>query len=815
MTTIAPLASHRLRYVCDPTHFKFETTAELTPSGAIIGQPRGTRAIEFGIGIDKPGYNIYALGETGTGRITAIRRFMEERAAERQQPPDWLYVHNFVESHRPRAISLPAGHGQSFQEALTTLLECLRDDLPEAFETDAYEEAVAALSDRFEEEQARLLNHVRQAAAEQGFALVETASGLSIVPVQDGQPLPSEAFQALPPEQRERLTEMGQQLEEQLDEAKEQLRRLDLTLRGELKQLNRRVADKAASPHFAHLRQLFADYPALLDYLQAMHQDVLTHLALFIKGDEAQEGGSGERRQADQRNHGQRADLRRYTVNLLVDNGSTAGAPVIVEPNPTLANLVGRLEFEVRYGALTTDFTHLQPGSLHRANGGYLVINAHDLLKEREAWEALKRAISRAEVRVQRPEAGGGGQAMANSLDPEPIPLSIKVVLLGSPSLYYALYEQEEDFWELFKVKADFDTVMPRDPEHEEEYARFVASRCHEEDLRHFDRQAVEKVIEYGSRLCGDQERLSTRFGEIADLIRESAFWAGQNERPAVTAADVRQALNERRFRVNLLERRMAEEIRDGEIFIDTAGAVVGQVNALTVIDQADHTFGLPSRITARTYMGEAGVVNIEREVDMAGPLHNKGLLTLTGYLGGKYASRQPLSLSASLTFEQNYSPIDGDSASTAELYALLSSLSDVPLKQGIAVTGSVNQLGQVQPIGGVTEKVEGFYDVCALRGLNGAQGVIIPAANVRNLMLREDIVSAVKTGQFHVWAIDNVDQGLELLTGQAAGQADAQGLYPLGTVHHTVQQRLLGLARDLKRFGDQDEEDEGEEEDE
>jgi lon-related putative ATP-dependent protease len=426
-------------------------------------------------------------------------------------------------------------------------------------------------------------------------------------------------------------------------------------------------------------------------------------------------------------------------------------------------------------------------------------------LRHPSSWEAIKRAIVGSEIQMQSPESSEGPIMLAKSLNPEPIPLSVKIILLGSPHLYYALYDEEEDFGELFKVKADFDSTMPRDHEHEYEYARFVANRCHEESLRHFDRAAVEKVIEYGSRISGHQQKLSTRFGEISDLIREADYWAGSQKHDVVTAPDVQKALEERRYRANLVEEHFQDQIHEGTVFIDTTGKMVGQVNGLSVVDMGDYAFGQPSRVTARTYMGEEGLVNIEREVEMAGPIHNKGMMILTGYLGGRYAQNQPLSLSASLTFEQNYGGIEGDSASSTELYALLSSLSGIPIHQGIAVTGSVNQRGEVQPIGGATEKVEGFYDICLANGLTGEQGVIIPEANVKNLMIREDVVEAVKNGRFNIWAVSTVDEGIELLTGVPAGKKTKDGDFPKGTIHYAVQARLLALAEELKSFGEKD----------
>lgn len=793
--TLKSLTPEQLRRVCDPLHFDFETTAEVENISSIIGQPRGTRAIEFGITISSHGYNIYVLGETGTGRTTAIRRFLEERAAKQAPPDDWVYVHNFSVPHRPRAIRLPAGKGLAFKSDMTELLAALLDSLPKAFDSEEYQASIHQIRDKVQEEQDSLLNDLREKAAEQNFALINTASGLVIAPMEAGKVMPSEQFDLLPNEQRLALLREQQQLEGALDGVLERLYEMDSATRLEVSALNRKVASTAVSHHFQKVEDSYQDNDLVLLFLTEMRIDVLNNLSDFVGESDGEEK--------------QERDLHRYGVNLLVNHSQTQGAPVIVELNPTYFNLIGRIEYESKFGAMVTHFMNLKAGSLHRANGGYLIINARDILRHPAAWEALKRAIDGREIQMQSPDSLDGQIMLAKSLDPEPIPLSVKIILLGSPHLYYALYDEEEHFGELFKVKADFDSVMPRDHEHEYEYARFVANRCNEEGLRHFDRLAVEKIVEFGSRLSEHQNKLSTRFGDVTDLIREANYWAGLENRDVVTADDVQKTLEERRYRANLVEEQFQEQIHEGTVFIDVSGTMVGQVNGLSVVDLGDYSFGQPSRVTARTYMGEEGLVNIEREVEMAGPIHNKGMMILTGYLGGRYAQDQPLSLSASLTFEQNYGGIEGDSASSTELYALLSSLSGIPVKQGIAVTGSVNQRGEIQPIGGVTEKIEGFFDICQAQGLTGEQGVIIPKANVKHLMLREDVVAAVADGRFHVWAVSNVDEGIELLMGVPAGQKDGDDEFPEGTVHYAVQSRLLELAEELKSFGEKEDREE------
>ena len=793
---IQSLTSAQSRRLCDPQQFTFTTTAELDDSDTIIGQPRGTRAIEFGINIKSQGYNIYVLGEVGTGRTTAIMRFLREKSQEKPIPNDWIYVNNFVAPHQPRAIEFPPGGGKLFQGEITTLIRYLQEDLPKAFSAEAYLEKVESLQRDFEKQQNQRLQQLQQKAAQRELAIISTPSGYGIAVVQNGQILEPAAFQQLPLEKQQAFQEQHEELSEELEEMLSQLYHQEEVLRQRLDGLQREVAAATISHHFNRLKGQYADHKDVQLYLNEMINDILDTVETFRPDASEEEANPAE------------LDSRRYDVNLFVDNSTIGGVPVIVDTNPTYTNLLGRIEYETIGGAVITHFTNIKAGSIHRANGGYLVINALDLLRQPLTWEALKRAIKDRQICLQSPEALLGGQIAAKSLDPEPIPLSVKIILMGSAGLYEALYEREEDFNELFKVKADFDTVMPRDASHELLFAGFIANCCREEGLRHFDRYAAAKVIEYSARLCEHQNRLSTRFGAIADLVREASYWAGGRGRDIVTAEDVQIALAERTYRANRLEERLREQITDDQIYITTHGHMIGQVNALSVIDSGDYRFGIVSRITARTYMGDEGVLAIDREVEMAGPIHNKGVLILTGYLGGQYAQDHPLSLSASLTFEQNYGEVDGDSASSTELYALLSSIAQIPLKQSIAVTGSINQRGEIQPIGGATEKVEGFFSLCQERGLTGEQGVIMPQANVINLNLNDEVAAAMLAGQFHIWPIRTVDEGITLLTDIPAGERQPDGTFPEGTVHALVEKRLGHLAKGLKEFSKEDEED-------
>ena len=789
---IKPLTIEQLRNTCDPApQFEFETTAELGTTNGIFGQPRGIRALEFGIGIRSRGYNIYVLGETGTGRTTAIQRYLTDRTRHQPTPDDWIYVHNFKIPHQPRAIEFPAGQGPQFKKQMGELVASLKDDLPRAFATDEYNAEVDMVADRVEIKQSLLMRDLERKAQSADFRIIRTASGLTVTPVVDGEVMTAEQFTALSLDAQAKLDEMQQKLEESLEETLKRTRQIKLDAKRELDELDRRVARQAIALQVEALRDMYRDHEEVLLYLSEVHDDVLDSLDDF---------------RPDPQKPDYEPDLSRYEVNIFVDNSRTEGAPVIIESHPNYQNLLGRIEYEMRSGMMYTHFGNIKPGSLHQANGGYLVMEAIDLLSDHYAWDELKRSIKSGTIELQPTSTlDGAGHVLAKSIDPEPIPLDIKVIVLGGAGLYYNLYEQDEDFNELFKVKADFSTEMPRDFEHEMQYAHFIATRCHEEELKHFDASAVARVVEYGSELSEHQNKLSARFGIIADLVREACFWTIERGADIVTAADVQRALDERVFRSNKIETLIDQEIDEGMIMIATEGKMVGQVNALSVIDMGDYAFGRPSRITARTYAGSGGVVHIERETDMADSIHNKGVLTMVGYLGGQYAQDTPLSFSSSITFEQNYAGVGGDSASSAELYALLSSLSQVPLKQGIAVTGSINQRGEIQPIGGATEKIEGFYRVCKYRGSNGEQGVIIPTANVNELMLHHDVLCAVQAGEFKIWAIDSVDQGLEILAGGRAGKRRTDGSFAASTLHGKVQVQLQRMS---SKDDDDDEDD-------
>jgi lon-related putative ATP-dependent protease len=799
---IQELTPSQLRRACDPASFAFQSTVELPVVPDIIGQPRATRAIEFGIDIASPGFNIFVLGPGGTGRATTIQRFLEQKTAAGPKPNDWVYVNNFAEPYKPRAIALPPGQGREMRADMQSFVAHLQVDMPRAFETEEYEEARTRIEREFEEARDAEFAKLNQLAQGRGFALGQTPTGLLIAPVINGKPADPEAIAQLPAEQQEQLEATRRDLEDALTDALRAVRERDKAAKAKLLDLDRRVAGFAAGHLLDDLEKRYADFDEVVLYLKEIRHDIIEHAQDWKESTESssEEGTPQPVSLLPQPDGAAPSPLARYQVNLLVDNSRRKGAPVIVESNPTFTNLLGRIEHDVRLGGAITDFMMLRAGALHAANGGYLVLRAKDLLDDEGAYNALKRAVGSGTITIEEP----GAQMRlltTTTLEPEPIPLDVKVILVGSPSLYYALYSMDEDFQQLFKVKADFAADMERTPENEQSYALFIRARVAEEDLREFSPHGVAAIVEYGSRLAEDQTKLTTHFGDVADIIREASYWAGKAGHELVSAEDVYRAVDEWTFRSNQIEERVQETIADGTIMIDTQGAAVGQVNGLSVSTLGDYSFGEPSRITARTFMGRAGVVAIEREVKMSGRIHNKGVLILAGYLGGQYALERPLTLSASLSFEQMYNEVDGDSASSTELYAILSSLSGLPIKQSIAVTGSVNQRGQVQPIGGAQHKIEGFFRVCKARGLTGDQGVVIPHQNAKDLMLRPEVVEACAEGKFHIWAVQTIDEGIELLTGVPAGQRDESGRFPEGTVHARVEARLKELAEGIEKF--------------
>ncbi|MBI4492947.1 MAG: AAA family ATPase [Chloroflexi bacterium] len=793
-TTTPPLPVECLRWRCDPEQLGFDSTDAVPPLETMVGQDRGVGAIEFGLSLEAPGYNLYVAGPTGTGRTTTVRAQVGRAAAQRPAPPDWCYLHNFRDPAQPLAVLLPTGRGPELARDLEQLIGACRREIPRVFESEPYEHQRTAIVQQVQDRRETLLSELRGLAEQLGFTLQFTQVGIVSLPLRaPGQPLSPEALELLPEAKKADLRARGQRLQVQVDDALVAVRRLEREARDRVEALDRQVALYAVGHVLDELRAKYAQQPRILQHLDAVQADLAEHLDEFRPAEPTPGTPPVIVRSPA---------YERYRANVLVTHAPEGGAPVVFEPNPSYYNLLGRLDYRAAPGAVQTDFTLIKAGALHRANGGFLVLQARDLVLSPLTWEALKRSLRDGEVRVEN--LGEQMSAFPTAaLKPEPVPLRVKVILIGDLATCMALYRLDEDFRKLFKVKAEFSPTMDRSPASIQAYAAFVGNQVRTHGLLAFDKDAVARVIEYGARLAEHQGRLATRFNTVAELVVEADYWARRAGAAWVRAEDVERAAAEQEQRANLFEEEMQRLIDEGTIAIDTSSQVVGQVNGLAVLDLGDYAFARPSRITARVGMGTDGVVNIEREVELSGRTHSKGVLILSGYLLGMYAQERPLSISARLAFEQVYSEVDGDSASSAELYALLSSLADVPLRQSLAVTGSVNQRGEIQAVGGVTRKIEGYFAVCQAQGLTGEQGVIIPEANARHLMLRQEVVDAVARGQFHVWAVRTVDQGLELLSGLAAGERQPDGSYPDGTVHDLVQQRLATLATRLAEYGD------------
>jgi len=790
------LAPALLRWECDPAIFRFETTVELRSDEVIVGQERAVRALDLGLMMTQPGYHVFISGPVGTGRSTYTLKKAKSAAAVRPTPPDWCYVYNFQQPDQPIAVSLPPGMGAQLRKDMDELVTELQDVIHKLFASERFEARKAELLAEFERRIGEIWTQLEARARELGFVLQRSPTGISTVPVgPSGEALTPDQFSALAEVQREDVSKRGRELQEGVGDALRKVRAIEREARDGLRELERRAVRSTAGDPINRLKERYGEHPKVSAHLEHLLADVIEHLDDFKETEEPPAlpipFPQVTRRQDP---------FLRYRVNLLVDNSQRRGAPLIVEANPTYYNLLGKVEYRGEFGALVTDFTMIKAGALQRADGGYLMLQVRDVLTSPFAWEALKRALKSGEARIENIGEQMGLIPTA-TLRPEPIPLTVKVVLIGTPLLYHLLYSLDDDFRKLFKIKADFDTEVDRTDKTTVEYAAAIGAICNREGLRPFDRGAVAAVLEYSARLADHQRKLSTRFNEVAQIVYEASAWAERAGHDLVTAADVRTAVEQKIYRSNRIEEKVQELVKQGQLLLSLDGAQAGQVNGLSVLQLGDYSFGHPSRITARTFVGSRGVVNIERETDLSGKIHSKGVFILGSYMGGKYAQGRPLSLNASLTFEQTYSEVEGDSASSTELYALLSDLGGVPIEQSIAVTGSVNQKGEVQPIGGVNEKIEGYFHVCKVVGLTGRQGVMIPVQNVPNLMLKEEVVDAVRQGVFHVWAVRTVDEGLEVLTGTAAGEASADGTYPDGTVNQRVNARLIELADRLRRY--------------
>ncbi|UCE90451.1 MAG: AAA family ATPase [Pseudomonadota bacterium] len=792
MTDTTALAAEALRTRCDPEQFDFDTTTDLEELSEVIGQARALEAIRFGITIRREGYNLFVLGETGAGKHTVVREYLEQQAAHEELPSDWCYVNDFEVPHKPRSLRLLPGQGVEFREDVSHLIEDLRAALPSAFETDEYHARVQEISDAFEERREQAFSELTSAAEKHNIRLIRTPGGFAFAPMKDNAVIEPADFQRLPEQEQKRIEEHISVLQEQLTAILRAVPQWRRETREKLKALNREVAMYTVGHLIEDLKKKYQDIPRVPEYMDAVQQDVVDHVDDFLQREEESPAISIGLAETP--------SFHRYEVNVLVSHRDSGGAPVVYEDNPLYQNLVGRIEHVSRMGALTTDFTLIKPGALHLANGGYLILDARKVLISPYAWEGLKRALASREVRIQ--SLGEMFSLISTvSLEPEPIPLDVKVVLVGERLLFYLLQAYDPDFGELFKVAADFEDRLDRTTDNNLMYARMVATLARKEKLMPLNRHAVARVIEHSAKLVGDAEKLSTHMLSVTDLLRQADYWARHDGRDVIGMEHVQQAIDAEIRRADRIRNRVQEEILRGTVLIDTAGETTGQVNGLSVINLGNFTFAQPSRITATARVGEGEVVDIEREVELGGAIHSKGVFILSSLLAARYARKRPLSVSASVVFEQSYGGVEGDSASMGEFCALLSAIGELPIRQSLAITGSVNQHGQVQAIGGVNDKIEGFFDICRSRGLDGEHGVLIPASNVKHLMLRDDVVEAARAGQFSIYPVSTVDEAMELLTGLPAGEVDEQGVYPEGTVNRRVADRLQEMAAEREAF--------------
>jgi lon-related putative ATP-dependent protease len=795
-TQLSPLPAESLYRACNPDDFDFQTTDELADIDLVVGQERAIDALQFGINIKDGGYNIYALGPAGTGKHKTVHQIITRIATDQQPAPDWCYVNNFSEPHKPIALRLPAGYGSKLRDSMEQLVEELSISIPAAFESDEYHSRLDEIEEELKEKHSTALNELREEALKHGIMLIKTPTGFAFAPMNDKEEVLSpEDFDRLPDDKQNQITQKTTKLQEHLKKILDQLPAIRKETTAKIRALDNEIGKSTINHLIDTIKNEFRTLPEVCKFLDEVEKDILKNISsLRSTGEEGPMAMFGI--SSTSRNE----TFLHYLVNLLVDNSKLETAPVISENLPTHSNLIGRCEYQSHMGTLVTDFSLIKAGALHKANGGYLILDARKILMQPFAWESLKRCLEAGEIRVESLERTLSLISTV-SLEPQPIPVNLKVVLVGDPMLYYLMNYYDPDFQDLFKVAADFDNQMDRDIDNTQLYASMIATLARQHKLRPLQKAAVIRLIEHSARLVSDTEKLTTHIRSISDLLCESDHWAGQSGHETISKKNVQQAIDKQIYRSNRIQQRIIEEIKRGTILISTSGDAVGQVNGLSVMQLGDFTFGQPSRITATMRIGEGKVLDIERETELGGAIHSKGVLILSGYLRARYVKDSPLSMSASIVFEQSYGGVEGDSASLAELCALLSAIANVPIRQSFAMTGSINQHGQVQPIGGVNEKIEGFFDVCKAYGSTGEQGVLIPESNVKHLMLREDIVQAVSDGQFFIYAVSNVDEALELLTGLEAGERDKEGNFPEQSVNAKVEQQLLEFSQIRQKF--------------
>lgn len=798
--SITKLKSNQLYIKCDPKKFKFSSTAELEERLSALGQDRALSAVEIGINIQSKGYNLFCLGPEGTGKTSLVKRVLVEEAKKRPTPDDWAYVYNFDEPYKPQAVNFPAGTAAEFAKDIDKLIETLSVSIPAILESDEYKAGQSIIHEKFKQHKEEYIKILQKKAKGKSVSLLHMPVGLVVAPVKNGEVLSPEAFDELPESEKKQLLEDLNQMQEEIENTAQDLPQWEDKQRKETNDLREKFLKIAVKNPIDELHAKYKGHKQANDFLKKIQKHIITNIDEFMPSSENNCGG-GEGDDAlsalfSRMKQPEEDKYAKFKVNVIVKNEPDSGAPIIHLDHPTQGNLVGRVERIQQYGALLTDFSLIKSGALHQANGGFLLIDARKLLLQPYAWDSLKRALASKTVKIEAPSEETTFTTI--SLDPEPIPLQVKVILTGDEELYEVLSERDPDFSDFFKVEADFGVLMDRTPENEVEYAKLIGSLSKKKKLRSLNKQAVAKVIEYSSRLAEDSEKLTAHIASIGDLLREADYWARKSKANQIGKNHIEQAIDAQIYRSDRIKQAMLEQIDKGTILMDVEGSRVGQINGLVVYNFSRTSFGKPARITTQVRIGKGEFINIEREVEMSGPIHTKGVLILSSLLANRFAKDRPLSLSASIVFEQSYGGVDGDSASSTEYYCMLSAIANLPIKQNIAVTGSINQFGEVQPIGGVNEKIEGFFDVCRHRGLTGDQGVIIPRTNVKDLMLREDVLNAVDEGKFHIYAVDNVDDGIEILTGIKAGKPDKHGNYPKGTVNYAVRQ---GLEYFYKRY--------------
>ena len=784
----------QLKNICSPENLLFKTTAELTPLDGIIGQERAVKALDFGLSVKLKGYNIYMAGPSGTGKTTYARRSAEALASTEPVPYDWCYVYNFQNPKTPTALSFKAGCGKLFKTEMSKLVTAIKRELHKLFHSEDYEQQKLSVLQDYDQKQVVLAEKLEALAAEYDFLLETTEQGVSFIPLFEGNPIDEQTFYTLTDDMQAQIEENSQVVHEKSGSIFREIQKLDKECDQALEKLDKKLGLSAIGKHFNALFESYKSEKRVLAYLKAVQNDILSNLSCFMEKEEPPADAIASLIPMFGKKPEEDITLK-YRVNLIVDHSDTQGAPVITTFNPTYSNLMGDTEYDSEFGNLTTDFMKIKGGLLHQANGGYLIVQAQDILSLPNAWAALRRVLKTKEINMDSIRELLGN-SVAPILKPEPIPANLKVIMIGSEYFYELLSQNDEEFDKFFKIRADFDYEMPRTIENITKISQFIKGFVERENTLDYDVSAICAIIEHSSRTAARQDKLSTRFNYLSEILAESFTWAKLENAPIITSAHVKKAISEKEQRMMLYKDKLDEMLDEEIVMIDTTGSEIGQINGLAVLDMGTYAFGTPSRITATTYVGKSGIVNIEKEARMSGQTHDKGIQIITGFLGQTYAQKFPLALSCRVCFEQNYNGIDGDSASSTELYCIISSLSELPIRQGIAVTGSVNQKGDIQAIGGVTHKIEGFFDLCKKRGLTGDQGVLIPVSNVKELVLNDEVVQAVKEGMFHIYPIKHIDEGLELLLDYPAGQKDANRLYPEDSIHGKVYAKLKEFAK-------------------